>query len=240
MMKTLRVVSCCVTLLLLLQVLDLTGVTFVSAAKKAKKSKKNRALQTTFSGSTSKTKWTQVDTNKISTEIDISSHQLKAPPTVFLALSAFVPSFKKGFEIDLSLLNEVSFENVTGKVMAASTTTDKVVIELSYDTEKTEKNFTAITANFGKYRIKYVGYTKDHPKELELTDKYEDQISMRDAPVLAPLNYLDFLLAYLKEETEVIKPLLGKAYAKPLSEERKQADSKEDDAKKGDSTEKAA
>lgn len=172
-----------------------------------------KKIQTEFSGIVgSRLKWKQIDTNLVVTSIDISKHEFSSPPVIFTSLASSRYSRMPKLEIDMSFMDDFQFKNLTGKFFPDPEFTSKEHFAMFLSDN--DSNVTAASANSANYKLRYLAWTKDHPSEEALVEKYDDYLTSKDYHALAPMSYLNFLSLLLKEDMSVIKPILGKDYVK--------------------------
>ena len=176
-------------------------------SKKAKRKKAETSLSGVVS---SRLKWRQEDINLVSAEIDLTKHSLFSSPVVFTSASSKQFSTGLDYDLDLSFMDEYSLSNLTGFSFPVPELITKNSFTLHL--KDRESNMTATNANSANYKIRYLLWTRDHPSQELLFEKYEDIIDGRDMHALNKLSYLDMLEQLFAEDKSVVKPLLGKNY----------------------------
>ena len=140
----------------------------------------------------------------IYTEVSTKSLNLMMPPAYLVSVAMDPPpslsslGLKGGGNVDLSsYLNKIdSAQNLTGQHIPRNAANDGFKIRLSY-AEGDSRNLTVETARAGKWRVRWVAATDDHP---DLKGK---------SGLSANIALLGLLV---KEEPEVVKGILSTEY----------------------------
>jgi len=175
----------------------------------------------------------------IYTDISTKSIGLKTTPTYLVSVISSSPSLSSiggggiSSSIDLDgILSKIDpFANITGIHTPRNVSPNGFRVRLSY-IDGDSRNLTVDTAKFGKWRVRWVAITNEHPKLKDLTG----------GNIASQISALELLV---NEDPEVVKGILSTDYQinvqehKRIEKERELARiKKENDKKKKEEEEK--
>ncbi len=169
------------------------------------------AKETIHRGISLDTEWLSDAHGSIYTDVSTKSLGLKTTPTYLVSVVAtsnlqnqFLSSSPSSLDLDGILSKYDPLTNVTGIHTTRNASPHGFRVRLSY-TEGDSRNLTVDTAKYGKWRVRWVAVTDEHPNLKEMTG----------GNVASQLSALEMLV---KEDAEVIKGLLSTDYQITLQE----------------------